>query len=58
MSHPPDQERIQARQNNTKRLFTILIIIGLVIGGLVSIGVVAAMKRFGLTDNQPQIEQQ
>jgi LPS O-antigen subunit length determinant protein (WzzB/FepE family) len=58
MSQPPDQKPIEVRQRNTKRLFTILLIIGLVIGGLVSIGVVAVMKRFGLTDNQPQIEQQ
>lgn len=55
---PPNQKRVQERAQKLKQIFVGLIVIGLVLGGVASIGLVAMMRRFGLTDNQPQIEQQ
>jgi len=53
------QERIEATKKQAKKWFITLIVVGLVIGGLVSIGVVALLDQFGLTDkpDQPFIEQ-
>ena len=52
-----DAERVQARQKHVKKLFIILLTVGLVIGAVVSVGVIALLQRFGLTDSQPQIDQ-
>ncbi|MBE9077817.1 hypothetical protein IQ241_11015 [Romeria aff. gracilis LEGE 07310] len=56
-SPPPDPKRAQERTQKLKRIFLGLILIGLIAGGFLAFGVVKVMQRFGLTDNQPQIEQ-
>ncbi|MEB3359122.1 MAG: hypothetical protein VKK04_20515 [Synechococcales bacterium] len=50
------EERIEAAKKGAKRLYLILLVVGLAIGALVSIGVVAGLKRFGLTDVPNQVE--
>ncbi len=54
---PPNQKRVQERAQKLKQIFLVLVVIGLVVGGVASVGIVAMMRRLGLTD-QPQIEQQ
>ena len=56
MTPPPDPERLQQRKQTMKRLFFILIAIGLVGGALLSVGIIQLMTRFGLTE-RPQPEQ-
>ncbi|MGB3616022.1 MAG: hypothetical protein WBA10_19680 [Elainellaceae cyanobacterium] len=56
MSPPsPEENSLQQRQQTMKRLFFVLLAIGLIGGALLSIGVVQLMNRFGLTDSQPQV---
>lgn len=54
---PEEAERFQKARNSAKRLYLILLAIGLGIGILVSIGVVSLLQRFGLTDVPDQFEQ-
>lgn len=50
------QAQIQATQRSFQRLYLILLVIGLAIGGLVSIGVAALLDRFGLSNPPAQFE--
>lgn len=50
-------KRVEQRKQNLQRLFLILLAIGLVLGGLLAVGVIRLMIRFGLTESQPQIEE-
>lgn len=54
---PEEAERFQKARNSAKRLYLILLAIGLAIGILASIGVVSLLQRFGLTDVPDQLEQ-
>lgn len=54
---PVDEEHFKAAHQSAKRLYLILLVLGLTIGALLSVGVVAIMQRFGLTDVPTQIEQ-
>lgn len=58
--NPPlaQQEKVEHTRNQAKQLYLVLLIIGLVLGAFLSVGIVIALQQFGLTDNQPQIEQQ
>ncbi len=60
MSSPqpsPEDKRVEQRQQTLKRLFLILLTAGLIIGALLSVGVIQLLNRFGLTNSQPQTEQ-
>lgn len=46
----PDAELSPEGRRQVKRLFLILLSIGLVLGAIVAIGVVKVMDRLGLTD--------
>ncbi len=50
------QAQIQATQRSFQRLYLILLVIGLAIGGVVSIGVATLLDRFGLSNPPAQIE--
>lgn len=50
------QAQIRATQRSFQRLYLILLVIGLAIGGVVSIGVAALLDRFGLSHPPAQIE--
>ncbi|MGF1535142.1 MAG: hypothetical protein ACFB4J_01480 [Elainellaceae cyanobacterium] len=52
----PEDKRVEQRKQNLQKLFLILLAIGLVLGGLLAIGVIQLMIRFGLTESQPQFE--
>ncbi len=54
---PEEAERFKQARNSAKRLYLILLAIGLAIGILASIGVVSLLQRFGLTDVPDQFEQ-
>lgn len=45
----------QAIRKPLKRFAIMLLAIGLILGGILSIGVVSFMKRLGLTDDTPGI---
>lgn len=51
---PPDPDRLQQRKQTMKRLFFLLLAVGILGGALLSVGVINLMTRFGLTDSQPQ----
>ncbi|MGF1499161.1 MAG: hypothetical protein ACFB8W_20390 [Elainellaceae cyanobacterium] len=51
------EERTQAAKKGAKRLYLILLAVGLAIGALVSVGIVAGLKRLGLTDVPAQVEE-
>lgn len=66
MTPPPNydetqlsSERVEATKKQARKWFIILIVIGLVIGAIASIGVVKFLDAFGLTDtpDQPFMEQ-
>lgn len=63
MNQPPNgsssNERIEAAKKQAKKWFLILITIGLILGALLSIGVVKILNELGLTEkpNRPFIEQ-
>ena len=44
-------------RKSLKRFTLILLVIGLILGGFFSVGIVGLMKRWGLTDNTPRINQ-
>ena len=50
------QAQIRATQRSFQRFYLILLVIGLAIGGVVSIGVAALLDRFGLSHPPAQIE--
>ena len=51
------QEKISPRKRREiQKLFFILLAIGLVIGTIVSVGIVKLMNHFGLTEKTPQFE--
>lgn len=52
-------DRVQRARKAAKRFYLILLVIGLVVGALVSVAVVALLNRFGLTDSpdRPLLEQ-
>lgn len=52
-----DSESVRMTKRQATRLYIILLVLGLAIGGLTAWGIVTLLSRFGLTDNQPQIEQ-
>lgn len=57
---PPAQETELAqrqRKRNLKRFVVSLVVIGLVLGAIVSVGIVIALNRFGLTDTPAQVEE-
>ena len=47
----------KTNRKNLKRFVVILVVAGLVLGGIVSVGVVIALNRFGLTDTPAQVDQ-
>ncbi len=51
----PTHPAIQAQTKKLKRLYITLILVGFAIGGVVSIGVVALMRHFELTQ-APRVE--
>jgi hypothetical protein len=52
-----ESESVRMTKRQAARLYIILLVLGLAIGGLTAWGIVTLLNRFGLTDNQPQIEQ-
>jgi|GEM_PF-3172891 len=50
-------EHIKATKKSLKRIYMILLIMGLLLGGLVSVGVVIALDRMGLTDAPADVEE-
>ncbi|MEC4986036.1 MAG: hypothetical protein SAJ37_23725 [Oscillatoria sp. PMC 1068.18] len=52
-----DSRSVQKNVKNFQRIYIILVVGGLIIGGFVAWGVVSALSRLGLTDSQPQIQQ-
>ncbi|BAQ65336.1 hypothetical protein [Geminocystis sp. NIES-3709] len=44
------------KQQELKKIFILLITIGLVIGAIVSFGLIKVMSKFGLTEKTPQFE--
>lgn len=46
----PDPKRVQIATRNAKRFYLILLVLGLAIGAVASLGIVAVMQRLGLTD--------
>lgn len=57
VAESPSVQDAKAAQKKLKRLYIILLVIGLGIGGLLAYGIVAALDRLGLTDNSPGIEE-
>jgi hypothetical protein len=55
-SFPPAKVN-QADRKQLKQIFISLILIGLAIGGLLSVGIVAAMNHFGLTQRPAEQQQ-
>lgn len=53
-----DKKRVKAATQNAKRFYLILLVIGLAIGAVASIGVVALLRHWGLTDVPAQVEQE
>lgn len=51
-----DKDYVRASEREAKRLYIILLVIGLAIGALTAVGIVAAMRHFGLTDVPAQVE--
>jgi hypothetical protein len=54
---PLAREDAKAAQKTLKRLYIILLVIGLGIGALLAYGVIAALDRLGLTDDSPGVEE-
>lgn len=52
----PPNHALPATKAAFKQLFVILIVIGVVIGGILSIGVLKLFDRLGLSDPPPPIE--
>jgi hypothetical protein len=52
-----NNEAVRITKRQAARLYIILLVLGLSIGAVTAWGLVTVMSRFGLTDNQPQIEQ-
>lgn len=50
-------DNIKATKQSLKRIYITLLIIGLVLGGVVSVGVVIALNRMGLTDTPAEVEE-
>ena len=44
------------KRKEYQKLFLILLSVGLVLGAIVSVGIVKLMNHFGLTDKTPQFE--
>ncbi len=44
------------KKQELKKIFILLITIGLVIGAIVSFGLIKVMSKFGLTEKTPQFE--
>ncbi len=44
------------KRKKYQKLFLILLSVGLVLGAIVSVGIVKLMNHFGLTDKTPQFE--
>ncbi len=51
-----ESQRIRERTRQIRRLFIILLSIGLVGGGILGFGVVKVLKKLGLTEKTPQFE--
>jgi len=56
-SFPPAKVN-ESDRKTLKQIYISLILIGLTIGGLLSVGIVFAMNRLGLTQRPSQIERQ
>jgi len=56
-SFPPTKVN-ESDRKKLKQIYISLILIGLMIGGLLSVGIVFAMNRFGLTQRPSQVERQ
>ena len=52
-----DLAQSKTNRKSLKRLIVILVAVGLVLGGIVSVGVVIALNKFGLTDTPAQVDQ-
>ena len=52
----PRTERQQQAVNQAKKIFLVLLGSGLSLGVIVSVGVIALMNHFGLTEKSNQIE--
>ncbi|PSB14519.1 hypothetical protein C7B76_16035 [filamentous cyanobacterium CCP2] len=50
---PLDEERVRAVKRQAKRFYIILVVTGLAIGLVASVGVVAVIQRLGLTEVVP-----
>ncbi|MEQ9370076.1 MAG: hypothetical protein RIG63_13815 [Coleofasciculus chthonoplastes F3-SA18-01] len=50
-------EHIKATKKSLKRIYITLLIMGLLLGGVVSVGVVIALDRMGLTDAPADVEE-
>ena len=48
---------IKATKKSLKRIYITLLIIGLILGGVVSVGVVIALDRMGLTNAPAEVEE-
>ncbi|MBO0349401.1 hypothetical protein J0895_09840 [Phormidium pseudopriestleyi FRX01] len=58
--HQPENlsnSNVSATQQTFKRLYIILLVIGLSIGGVAAIGVVNLLNRWGLTQPPPPVEE-
>ncbi|MEB3229475.1 MAG: hypothetical protein VKJ64_00585 [Leptolyngbyaceae bacterium] len=56
---PPDRgERFDRARRSAIKVYVVLIVIGLVIGGVMLVGIVSLMHHFGLTDGPVQVDQQ
>ena len=52
-----EEEEIPAQTvNKIRRLFFILLSVGLVLGAITAFGVIKVLNHFGLTDKTPQLE--
>lgn len=52
-----EQEKIPAQTaSKIRRLFFILVSVGLVFGGITAFGVIKMLNHFGLTEKTPQFE--
>lgn len=54
--HPPNEERLRAAKKQAQRFYIMLLVAGLAIGALTSIGIVALIQRLGLTEIPPLVE--
>lgn len=53
----PSDDNARVHTKSFKRIYIILLVLGISVGAILSVGIVAVLNRLGMTDNRPQIEQ-